>query len=250
MKYFSFFTCMILATVLLANCNREVKSVSSQGSNTQAVNEWDTNHERPPVSGHSIENNNPHQVEVLEVLPTSNYSYLKVKENDNVFWIATVKGNYLVGEEYIYHDGLLMTDFVSAELNRTFDQVYLISKITPVNRSSPDTAMEKTKNNTPTKKAKVEGTVSLAAIINDPDTYKDQKVRVYGEVVKVNLGIMNRNWIHIKDGTADDYDFTITSQSGASVGQTIVFEGTITLDKDFGAGYTYKLIMEEAKPVN
>ena len=156
MKYFSFFTCMILATVLLANCNREVKSVSSQGSNTQAVNEWDTNHERPPVSGHSIENTDPHQVEVLEVLPTSNYSYLKVKESDNVFWTATVKGNYQVGEEYIYNDELLMTDFVSAEFNRTFDQVYLVSRITLMNMSSPDTAMEEAKSNTTKKKSKVE----------------------------------------------------------------------------------------------
>ena len=60
---------------------------------------------------------------------------------------------------------------------------------------------------------------------------------------------MDRNWIHLKDGTADDYDFVLTSKVSVPVGHSVTFEGLITTDKDFGAGYIYELIMEDAAPI-
>jgi len=66
--------------------------------------------------------------------------------------------------------------------------------------------------------------------------------------VKVNNGIMGKNWIHIQDGTAnnDDYDLTLTTQNKANKGDVITIEGTVYLKKEFGAGYSYDLIIEEA----
>ena len=58
--------------------------------------------------------------------------------------------------------------------------------------------------------------------------------------------IMNRNWIHIQDGTADNHDLTITSQESIPLGHVVTFEGTVSLNKDFGAGYRYDLIIEDA----
>jgi hypothetical protein len=90
--------------------------------------------------------------------------------------------------------------------------------------------------------------VDLLEVVNDPQKYKDQKIKVYGEVVKVNANIMDRNWLHIKDGTADEFDFVLTSESAVPVGHSMTFEGTISLNRDFGAGYVYDLIMENAQP--
>ena len=57
---------------------------------------------------------------------------------------------------------------------------------------------------------------------------------------------MNQNWIHLQDGSSNsgEFDFTITTAEEAKVGEIITVEGIITLDKDFGAGYFYSIIME------
>ena len=55
---------------------------------------------------------------------------------------------------------------------------------------------------------------------------------------------MGRNWIHIKDGSKDDYDLVITSNTFVQEGSMITMKATVTLNKDFGAGYKYDLILE------
>lgn len=79
-------------------------------------------------------------------------------------------------------------------------------------------------------------------------------VRVRGKVVKYNPSIMGRNWIHIQDGTGEPlqntHDLVVTSASGANVGEILTVEGRLAADKDFGAGYTYAAIIEEAKLKN
>jgi hypothetical protein len=77
-----------------------------------------------------------------------------------------------------------------------------------------------------------------------------QRVTVSGTVVKVNNQIMNRNFLHIQDGSGDaaqgTNDLTVTSQETASVGDAVTVSGTVVLDQDFGFGYTYPLIVEQA----
>jgi hypothetical protein len=60
---------------------------------------------------------------------------------------------------------------------------------------------------------------------------------------------MSRNWVHIQDGTGTEefFDLTVTTQDMVSPGDIILFEGKITLQKDFGSGYYYEILMEEAK---
>ena len=76
-------------------------------------------------------------------------------------------------------------------------------------------------------------------------------VQVRGKVVKFNPGIMGRNWIHIQDGSGDPlqstHDLVATSTEKAAVGDVVTVQGKLTANKDFGAGYTYVAIIEEAK---
>ena len=76
-----------------------------------------------------------------------------------------------------------------------------------------------------------------------------QEVQVRGKVVKVNNGVMNRNFLHIQDGTGKQgtNDLTVTSQETAEIGEEVVVTGKLAVDKDFGAGYTYPILLEEAK---
>ena len=76
-----------------------------------------------------------------------------------------------------------------------------------------------------------------------------KRVTLRGKVVKYNEAIMGKNWLHLRDGTGKDPtdDLTVTTQAKAKVGDTVLVEGTVTLDKDLGAGYKYDVIIEDAK---
>ncbi len=240
-----------ITALFLSSCggNTRIEPVNTNPSNSTGIFNNDEHGSKAAANAAD----GPHQVEVLEVLNTDKYSYLKVKENEDPYWIATMKANFVKGEKYEYQGGLLKTNFKSTEFDRVFDKVYLVSQIRPLNGEAIVPAEEA--DGTPEtvskafKKPDMEGLVDLKTIVKNPEKYNQQTVRVYGEVVKVNPNIMDRNWLHIKDGTADDFDFVITSQTSVPVGHAIVFEGTIATNKDFGAGYSYELIMENAKPI-
>jgi hypothetical protein len=93
------------------------------------------------------------------------------------------------------------------------------------------------------------GGISIADLYKKQTEYAGKTVIVRGVVVKYNRQIMHKNWIHIQDGTdfSGKFDLTVTSMDSVQVGNTVTFKGTISLNKDFGAGYTYDVIMEEAK---
>jgi len=78
----------------------------------------------------------------------------------------------------------------------------------------------------------------------------EKPVTVRGKVVKFNGGIMGKNWVHLRDGTGTagkDNDVTVTTSDVVAVGDVVVAKGTVRVDKDFGAGYAYPVIIEDAK---
>jgi len=92
---------------------------------------------------------------------------------------------------------------------------------------------------------------TIAALYAAKATLGGKTVVAQGKVVKVNNGIMNRNWIHIKDGSGDakakTNELLVTSLQTAEVGDQITVTGTLGIDKDFGAGYAYSMLIEDAK---
>lgn len=90
-------------------------------------------------------------------------------------------------------------------------------------------------------------TLSIAEVHAQRESLSGQKVTIEGDVVKVNNGIMGRNFVHLEDGSGegDTARLTVTSQDTAQVGDEVVATGTITLDTDFGMGYFYPTLVEE-----
>lgn len=227
------FKLLIISALFLCGCGGDGKVIDAIGSDASGTGIFTGN--KSPESSKS----ESYQVKAIEVLQTSKYSYLKVEgEGDGLrvgepYWIATLKNDFIAGEEYIYTGRLFKNDFESKEFGRVFDQIYLVSFIEKANKTAPIALSG-------------EGVISIADIVSNASSFAGKKVKVQGEVMKVNDAIMDRNWIHLADGSADDYDFVITSNVSVSVGQTVAFEGLISTDKDFGAGYTYALLMEDA----
>jgi hypothetical protein len=95
----------------------------------------------------------------------------------------------------------------------------------------------------------LEDGISIADLYSDKKKYDGKTVRIRGAVTKFNPDIMQTNWLHIQDGTDYEgmYDLTITTDQALETGLIVTVEGKITLDKDFGYGYFYEVLMEDAK---
>jgi hypothetical protein len=247
MKYLN--SLILLISLTFAACDSKPKVIvaetTSPNSPSIAV---DSSSNQAPAVG-----NDMHQVEVVEVLQAERYTYLKVKEKLNTFWIATKKLEAKVGESYLYQGGLMKTNFESVEHKRTFDKIYLVSEIINAN-AHPGGSMETEHTHTHdvavAATPNINGALKLSVLMANKSKYKGQKILVAGTCVKANYGIMNKNWYHIQDGSKADgkiCDFTITSDDNIPLGAPVAFEGVLRLNRDFGAGYVYELIMENGK---
>jgi len=91
----------------------------------------------------------------------------------------------------------------------------------------------------------------VADIFGKSATLKDKPVTVHARIVKFSPSIMGTNWLHVQDGTGSGasatQDLVITTNEAAKAGDTVLVTGTVRTDKDFGAGYFYKVMVENAK---
>jgi hypothetical protein len=98
--------------------------------------------------------------------------------------------------------------------------------------------------------AKPEGGKTVAEIYAEKDALANQRVTLRGKVVKANRGVMNQDWLHVRDGSGSEgsNDLTVTSTSApANVGDTVLVTGTVVTNKDFGMGYQYPVLVEQAE---
>ena len=190
--------------------------------------------------------------EVIDQVNAGSYSYLQLRENDQVYWVAVPTMKIENGEQIFFSEYMEMKNFKSETLDRTFESVLFINDANKVaDKKTLQIAHSNLKpgNETEISVEPLDGGKTIAQIFSEKETLKDKTVKVRGKVVKFNGGIMNRNWIHIQDGTDNEgeYDLLITSNESAKVGDVIIAEGQLSTDKDFGAGYFYAVVLENAK---
>ncbi|MBI3480809.1 MAG: hypothetical protein HY016_10715 [Nitrosomonadales bacterium] len=94
---------------------------------------------------------------------------------------------------------------------------------------------------------------TVAAINENGAALAGQTVRAQGKVVKVVNGIMKRNFIHVQDGTGDAQketdDLVVTSKQTAHVGEQVTISGVVAANRDFGSGYLFPVLVEDASIV-
>jgi len=194
-----------------------------------------------------------HKVVVTQRIDASEYSYLKVDENGENYWIAVPQMNVKKGDVLYYSKSITMTNFRSKTLDRVFKSVLFvedISKTSDINEHQNIYNKEKTSTAPTNIKVKpLKDGYTVAQINKDRKKLEGKIVKVRGEVVKFNDNIMGRNWVHIQDGTGKTgtNDLLLTTKDKANVGDVIVAEGKVVVDKDFGSGYFYKVLLENTK---
>jgi hypothetical protein len=197
-----------------------------------------------------------HEVVVNDVLHAEKYTYLDVTENGKQFWVAVPRKEVEKGETYYYVGGLLKKNFKSREYDRVFETIYLVSDVRkdPIFTGNASVAQALSKvggeaGHIHDQDVRQTGEgVSLEELFNNKEKYAGKEIQVSGKCVKINKQIMGRNWVHIQDGTGGEkpYDLTVTTSADVPVGTAVTFTGKIALNVDFGAGYRYDIIMQEA----
>lgn len=91
---------------------------------------------------------------------------------------------------------------------------------------------------------------TVEEVVKQRAALKDKPAVVHGKVVKFNASIMGKNWVHLRDGTGSAADGTndvlVTTQDMTKVGDVVTVRGTVRTDKDFGSGYSYAVLIEDA----
>ena len=214
------------------------------------------NNEKPesiPTEEAVMENIDSHEITVKEVLNANAYTYLLVTEAEKEYWIAVPKTEVTIGKTYTYIGGMEMKKFESKDLKRTFDSVFFVEGLTDPNPpATTERTSEAPKATSSTQLSKgitlAKGGISLFDLFSTRDKLAGKTVILTGKVVKFMPQIMNKNWIHLQDGTSYNgfNDITITSLEKIKVDDIVSLKGTVVLNKDLGSGYKYDILIEDA----
>jgi len=202
---------------------------------------------------------------VIETMNSGGYTYVLVDGGSDKIWAAAPEFVVNVGDQVVVPPGAPMRNFHSETLKRDFELVYFVGAIQTPSGQPLSKANGMPGGHSPTagKSAPAEVDVSgvekaaggktVAEIYDSKADLSDKEVTVRGKVVKFNPQIMGKNWLHIRDGSGDaearTNDLTVTTDTPAKVGDTVLVTGVIHLDKDFTHGYKYDVIIEEAQVV-
>lgn len=196
---------------------------------------------------------------VIETMNAGGYTYMLLEMGGEKKWVAVPPCEVKVGEEVKVMPGMEMGRFTSKALNRTFDNIIFSGGLIPVGEKAKAEEAKKAAHasipqpakvdlsNIKVEKAAGENAYTVAELYGKAADLDKKPVVLKGVVVKVSKGIMGKNWLHLRDGSGDaeTNDIVVTSQDLAETGETVTVKGTLYKDKDFGAGYFFKVIVEE-----
>ena len=213
--------------------------------------------------------NNDFEGVVLSTQDASRYTYIEYKTADGrVLWAAVLKTKLNKGDKIKLINAQPMMNFESKSLNKHFDKIYFAEGVIINGKSNssnphkmemkmPEDGIHSGKNPhisqdiarvDTSKVKKLNGGVTIKEILENPANYKGKTVKLRAVVVKFLPDIMKMNWVHLKDASTDK-DITMTTKEKFKVGDVVKIEGTIAVDKDFGFGYYYKVLIENGKRI-
>jgi hypothetical protein len=242
--------CSMLSLSLLGACSRPPAATTPPASDANAMQPVSSHAATPAPGAQTAEGT------VLETMDASQYTYVRVKTSSGEIWAATSTFKVAVGDRVVVPLDGAMEKFHSATLNRDFPLIYFAPSITRAGEPAPPPGHAAA--GAPAAAAQVTepippapGGMTVASVWANRKALAGKTVTVRGKVVKYNGGILGLNWTHLQDGSgvAKDgtNDITITSAAAAArVGDVITVTGTVVLDKDFGAGYAYQVMLQNA----
>ncbi len=197
---------------------------------------------------------------VLEQLGATPYLYLRLRTAQGEVWAAVPEAEIKDGAVVTVSNPMLMSNFESTTLKRTFDAVYFGTLATGTPGADLPAGHPEI-GSLPSAAPPIEVGPVARATGADARTVSEtwaeraglagKSVTIRGVVAKYNEGVMGKNWIHLRDGSGDpaagSNDITVTSLEVAAVGDTVTITGTVRTDVDVGMGYRYPVLVEGAR---
>jgi len=190
---------------------------------------------------------------VLEVKDVDSYTYLRLQTKDGEIWAAVNRTPLKVGADVTIDNPSVMNNFESRTLGKKFDRIVFGTIGTPGGGvPAAHAGMAKPVDVGSVKVAKATGADArtVAEVNLAKADLKGKTVAVRGKVVKFTPAVMGKNWVHLRDGTGSDADgsndILVTTMDETKVGDVVLAKGTVATDRDFGAGYAYKVLIEGA----
>lgn len=208
---------------------------------------------------------------IKEVISVSSYSYLRMATASGDKWVAVLKEDFTPGQTIDFAVNLVMRNFASKELNRTFDLIYFgqrqgkrsgnaesSAKDSPI--PAPATTVEEptatlsTGLTEPLERVPGPQGKSVAEIFSQKASLVGTEVQVRGEVQKLTEGVMGTNFLHIQDGSGTpekkNHDIVVlVKENPPAIGTRATFSATVKLNVDYGSGYSFPLLLDEGKVV-
>jgi len=252
-------TCLIAAGMIAASSLAFAMPPAGHGMGdepfVQGTNDAAVIPTPPPQS------NEPHKGKVLQTINSGGYTYVELREKSGEkIWLAVQAAEIAVGSQQTFNPGMIMQGFQSKSLNRTFDKIVFTELVTEAKAAKKDKKVSGTSPGSSgtvspdlkvkVKKATGKNAYTISELYKNKSKLNKKKVVIRGKVVKVSTGIMGKNWIHLRDGSGShakgDFNLVVTSQSVPLEGEVVLAKGTFYKNKDFGSGYKYDVIVEEA----
>jgi hypothetical protein len=189
---------------------------------------------------------------VLETMSSGGYTYVRLATSRGEEWGAVPETPVKTGELFTIVGAMGVTAFSSQPLNRTFDRIYFgvaggdsYRQIAGMHNGA---LPQRLTLEAPLEKAAGPEGRTVAEIVRNRSALDGKPVAVRGKVVRYSPGILERNWLHLQDGTGDEreFDLPVTTTTTAAVGETVLARGVVRVDRDFGAGTSYPVVIEEA----
>lgn len=192
----------------------------------------------------------------VQVLAVEGYTYVELESGGEKTWIAAPSFKVEKGDRVLASKGIEMRNYHSRFLDRTFPVVWFVGTIEVVGK---DEVAVESKNEKPKEKRtvhspvigsikKIDGGYSLEEIFARKKALSDKEVKFRAKVVKASGSILGSEWYHVQDGTGADakLDLIVISKDKVEAGSVVVVTGTLLLDRDYGSGYRYDIIVENA----
>jgi len=199
---------------------------------------------------------------VTETMNAGSYTYVLVDTDAGQRWAAGSEMSVNVGDRVTIADAILMRDFASSSLDRTFDEIWFAQTIHVGDTPAPAATGGGFDQSRGIGSAHVgvdqeivvdivvpAGGRTVAALYAEKESLAGHEVVVRGQVVKYTAEVMGSNWLHIQDGSGEGEtaDLTVTTAAQVEVGDVVVVRGKLAIDRDFGYGYRYALLIEDAE---
>lgn len=186
---------------------------------------------------------------VVDTLQGGGYTYLQIDDTKKKYWVAVEGTHVEKGAEVRFTEELRAKNFESKALNRKFDEIVFGSNLQYRTNVPEKGNLELIKAHVSESPYKQKETLTVREVWEKRASFNAKTVAIRGKVVKASPNIMGRNWIHIQDGTGEGSEVgrvVFTSSELPKVGDIVTASGVASVDKDFGSGYSYKIIVENA----